>query len=401
MNDKIKLLFTSVFFILVLSIVNAQQGLPGSWAGYARINNSIAGPNINVSAVINNGSTWVANTTIGGPEYASDAPAGYYSIAVLGDSGDSVNFRVCGVSVSIPSQSWSVGPHYNGTSPNFNLSVSTGADGASCFYSCGCNGGYCCSGATRIEGVGTGTCQNSACSAPSPAPSGGGGGGGAAPATTTTTVATTTTVPTTTTTTLPPPVTESEVIEEITPEKPAVIEIEKSDEVKIEKIEIEVTNAVSNVEVTITRTFDQPANVAISAATETGEKVYTYLEIEKTNIEDKDIKNVKISFKVEKSWLTANNIDASTVVLKRYENGAWTELPTSQVSEDSTYIYYKATSPGLSVFAIAAKELPPTTTTTLPPITIPEKLKPIVPQILTLVIIVIFIAFFYFTYKKK
>ncbi len=362
MKRRINLLFISIFFLFVLSTVYAQESLPGVWAGYVRINSTIAASGINVSAILNNASAWVSNTTIGGVEYAADVPSGYYSLAVPGSTSDKVNFKVCGVSVSLPSQDWSVGTHYNGTSPNFNLSVSTLADGQSCVYACACSGGYCNSG----------TCASSAPSSGSSGGSssgGGGGGGGAAPGTTVTTLATVTTLPqvtTTVTTTLPPPVTVTETVSEIKPEEPAVIETKNSDEIKIEKIEIEVFNQVNNVEVTITRTFEQPSNVAISASTSSDEKVYTYLKVEKTNIEDKDIKSVKIKFKVEKSWLSDNNINPASVILKRYENGVWNELSTNKMSEDGNFVYYESISPGLSVFAIAAKQLPSTTTTSKP-----------------------------------
>jgi hypothetical protein len=62
-------------------------------------------------------------------------------------------------------------------------------------------------------------------------------------------------------------------------------------------------------------------------------------------------------FKVEKSWLTSNNLEAKDIQFLRYVNG-WTATTVRILSNDSTYVYYEATSPGLSLFAIAAEGAP-------------------------------------------
>ena len=199
--------------------------------------------------------------------------------------------------------------------------------------SCYCSGGSCkaCgSGATCTASY---TCYS---------PGGGGGGGGGA-----------------TTTTLPP-VIQGATIPNISANGTGQASFTG---LPITDISIKSKNNVTNVRITITKTDAQPATVAIGAPGET----YAYLSIDKANITDSDITEVKIKFKVEKSWIANNNIDVSQIALYRYVNGQWIKLPTVKLSEDSTYIYFESTSPGLSVFAITGQHL--VTTTTIPSVT--------------------------------
>jgi PGF-pre-PGF domain-containing protein len=86
--------------------------------------------------------------------------------------------------------------------------------------------------------------------------------------------------------------------------------------------------------------------------------VYRYLDIS-TELEDEDIDSVDIQFEVEKSWIVEAGIDESAVTLYEYdpETGLWNLLLTAKVGQDDAYIYYSATSPRFSVFAIAGEPL--------------------------------------------
>lgn len=86
-------------------------------------------------------------------------------------------------------------------------------------------------------------------------------------------------------------------------------------------------------------------------------RVYKYLEIIKTNMENEEIEEIEIQFKVEKSWLEQNNMGSNAIALKRYTD-RWTNMPTEIVSESDTYVYYSASLPGFSFFAIGEKEMP-------------------------------------------
>ncbi|MDH5443510.1 MAG: PGF-pre-PGF domain-containing protein, partial [Hadesarchaea archaeon] len=70
---------------------------------------------------------------------------------------------------------------------------------------------------------------------------------------------------------------------------------------------------------------------------------------------------VIIRFKVEKSWIILNEINIATITLNRYDSltGEWTSLPTTYLSEDDTYVYFSAISPGLSVFGVSGSKIIP------------------------------------------
>jgi PGF-pre-PGF domain-containing protein len=70
-----------------------------------------------------------------------------------------------------------------------------------------------------------------------------------------------------------------------------------------------------------------------------------------------DIENAAVDFKVEKTWLKANGIDSSAIVLNMYEGGKWIEVPITITSEDSQYIYFTAEVSEYSTFAITSKTI--------------------------------------------
>ncbi|MFH1591433.1 MAG: PGF-pre-PGF domain-containing protein [archaeon] len=90
-----------------------------------------------------------------------------------------------------------------------------------------------------------------------------------------------------------------------------------------------------------------------SALTEVEGVAYKYIEVEEKNIGNDDISWAELSFKVEKTWLVNNGLNADSVSLFRWENGAWTQLKTKRVTWDGVYEYYTADSPGLSYFVIS------------------------------------------------
>lgn len=65
-----------------------------------------------------------------------------------------------------------------------------------------------------------------------------------------------------------------------------------------------------------------------------------------------NIADVKVGFKVEKSWIEANNIVVSTIRLCRNHDDVWNPLPTKKISEDEKYIYFESNTPGFSPFSI-------------------------------------------------
>ncbi|TFH47050.1 MAG: PGF-pre-PGF domain-containing protein [ANME-2 cluster archaeon] len=68
-----------------------------------------------------------------------------------------------------------------------------------------------------------------------------------------------------------------------------------------------------------------------------------------------NIANPTVNFKVEKSWVTANNMDRTTIRLNRYSDGKWNQLMTAMNGEDANYLFFEAQTPGFSPFAITGK----------------------------------------------
>jgi len=65
-----------------------------------------------------------------------------------------------------------------------------------------------------------------------------------------------------------------------------------------------------------------------------------------------NIADVKVGFKVEKSWIEDNDIVVSTIRLCRYYEDVWNPLSTKKSGEDDKYIYFEAKTPGFSPFSI-------------------------------------------------
>ncbi|MGB9131055.1 MAG: PGF-pre-PGF domain-containing protein [Methanosarcina sp.] len=68
-----------------------------------------------------------------------------------------------------------------------------------------------------------------------------------------------------------------------------------------------------------------------------------------------NIENAAVNFQVEKSWLKANGIDKSCIILNMYSKGKWVEVPVTMIGEDNKYVYFSAKVSGYSTFAITAR----------------------------------------------
>ncbi len=129
---------------------------------------------------------------------------------------------------------------------------------------------------------------------------------------------------------------------------------------------LEFTSAtdLTDVKVIIQKLTEKPNEISEEptlAEEDINTTVYVYLEINLTSgndtLEEDDIESIKIKFKIEQEWLTSNNINKSKVILMRYHNDIWQELPTTILNESGTYVYYEATTKGTSTFAIVGGEI--------------------------------------------
>jgi PGF-pre-PGF domain-containing protein len=152
----------------------------------------------------------------------------------------------------------------------------------------------------------------------------------------------------------PPQPSASKTWSTIEPDTTATMTINKED-IDLTGISIDVSTETtgSSLKIKLVSSEPQPSGNALD--TEYGEH-YQYIQITPTNLADDDIESATISIKVEKTWITSNNINKNMVYVYRYADGQWNQLGTSMTSEDDDYVYYDAITPGFSYFIIAGQE---------------------------------------------
>ncbi len=82
----------------------------------------------------------------------------------------------------------------------------------------------------------------------------------------------------------------------------------------------------------------------------------TYQYIELAPARAGSITGATISFEVPVSWLEEHHLTTGDVSMNRYQDGAWTTLPTTYLGTANGIARYSAQSPGFSLFAIAPKK---------------------------------------------
>jgi PGF-pre-PGF domain-containing protein len=65
-----------------------------------------------------------------------------------------------------------------------------------------------------------------------------------------------------------------------------------------------------------------------------------------------NVENTQIHFKVEKLWVTENNIDPATIRMMHYYDEDWHALSTSKTDEDEQYLFFVVDTTGFSPFSI-------------------------------------------------
>ncbi len=90
-------------------------------------------------------------------------------------------------------------------------------------------------------------------------------------------------------------------------------------------------------------------------------EAYAYFEVTHS-VGDEEISAGEVEFKVENSWIDDIVADNKEIALFRYtssnEGEGWSEMDTEFMYSEGQYSYYKATLPGLSLFAISTKTEP-------------------------------------------
>lgn len=118
-----------------------------------------------------------------------------------------------------------------------------------------------------------------------------------------------------------------------------------------------------NVEATVEVLTGLPEEMPdlVSTIYKGGGVVYRYYNItitaNNTEIKDSDIKSGKINFEINKNWFKENNVSNSSISLYRYNNN-WENLTTVQLeTENETYEFYEAETPGFSTFAVVGSKV--------------------------------------------
>jgi hypothetical protein len=93
-----------------------------------------------------------------------------------------------------------------------------------------------------------------------------------------------------------------------------------------------------------------------SALQISGRPVAGYVEISPIGVNPSSVDFHIIRFSVSSSWLTDHNISPGSIVLARYHDNQWNELPTTFVGASGTDFLFDADTPGFSYFAVTVNQ---------------------------------------------
>jgi PGF-pre-PGF domain-containing protein len=134
----------------------------------------------------------------------------------------------------------------------------------------------------------------------------------------------------------------------------ASVEI-KNPKLDIRNITIYPKTNISNASITVLKNETGDIKIAFPAGT-----IYQAFTINAKAIKNEDLNNVTIEFRVNKTWLTEQNLSYNQVILYRMPSSTenWEALITISIRGDSKYYYFIAMSSGFSTFIILIKEIP-------------------------------------------
>ena len=114
-----------------------------------------------------------------------------------------------------------------------------------------------------------------------------------------------------------------------------------------------------------------------STTTISGDPPAFYLDINLYWIREDAVREGDIMFSVDEGWLKEQGIAPTDLVLTRYHDNGWSELPTRMEQYSNGRYYYTATTPGFSYFAVTRKGAgaPTTTPALVSRVTITQQIK--------------------------
>ncbi|MBI2583774.1 MAG: PGF-pre-PGF domain-containing protein [Candidatus Aenigmarchaeota archaeon] len=127
-----------------------------------------------------------------------------------------------------------------------------------------------------------------------------------------------------------------------------------SSKISVSEIHYEVLQKIESVQIAVQSLPSMPAEITI----EPSGKVFQYVNITATDIDQSDIRNTRIRFMVSRAWLDENNFAPDDVLLQRFANGAWQKLETTPLGRTDGNYEFEAVTPGFSIFAVTAELAP-------------------------------------------
>ena len=124
---------------------------------------------------------------------------------------------------------------------------------------------------------------------------------------------------------------------------------------EIERVEIDVREDV-DAEVEIRQSRSPPSNDASEFRRDDGTQAAGYIQVT-DNLEDDQVTEGRITFRVRKADLETDAADPENVALYHYvpETDEWEELDTEILGETDDYVRFRGTTPGFSQFAAGIK----------------------------------------------
>jgi len=115
----------------------------------------------------------------------------------------------------------------------------------------------------------------------------------------------------------------------------------------VTRAEMTGTGLGKNLVITAMPKSTLPATIAVPPTT-----VYQYLSITSSTITGK-VNEINLDFSVPQSWLTEHGYTSGDIVMMHNIGGQWQTLNTQFVSKNNGNVFYRATTPSFSYFAIA------------------------------------------------
>ncbi|MEM3473470.1 MAG: PGF-pre-PGF domain-containing protein [archaeon] len=105
-------------------------------------------------------------------------------------------------------------------------------------------------------------------------------------------------------------------------------------------------NSSGNVSFQYTESFQKPQSIIAP-----NNSVYLFFDIQITN--SSILSNLSLQFNVSKSWLSQRNASWQDIILLKYFNNSWYDIPIEKIGENDIFYTFKARLSNFSWFAIA------------------------------------------------